>query len=215
MRASRRTGSQAFAADGGEHLRQTLRSRPPRLKRKPFGSRTDARRRIGDSLLTTYIHGYIFLFVKKRASLFQNGGCQAVRLPKECRFADRGSDVLVRREGRSVVLEPVNEWSDEFRACLAARGESPAAFDRRCIPPGCVAPRSHTAGMFPRRAWPDGSEHQRRPPRPLRLGATLSFIFVTFTTFDCYSARVGVVRPRQHRGVGFERRRGHPPCNTP
>ena len=35
---------------------------------------------------------------------------------------------------------------------LAARGESPAAFDRRCIPPDYVAPRSNTAGIFPRHA---------------------------------------------------------------
>lgn len=56
----------------------------------------------------------------KRAKLFQNGGSQAVRLPKECRFADREAEVVVRREGRRVVLEPVDEWSDEFRACLGA-----------------------------------------------------------------------------------------------
>jgi virulence-associated protein VagC len=30
-----------------------------------------------------------------RAKLFQNGGSQAVRLPKECRF-NAGADVLVR-----------------------------------------------------------------------------------------------------------------------
>jgi len=27
---------------------------------------------------------------------------------------------VVRREGRRVILEPVDEWSDEFRACLGA-----------------------------------------------------------------------------------------------
>ena len=57
---------------------------------------------------------------KARAKLFQNGGSQAVRLPKECRFADRQLEVVIRREGRSVILEPVDEWSDEFRACLGA-----------------------------------------------------------------------------------------------
>ena len=50
---------------------------------------------------------------------------------------------------------------------LAARGESSAAFDRRCIPPGCVAPRSHTAGIFSRRALPAG--------RLTGLGASLDF----------------------------------------
>jgi antitoxin VapB len=54
-----------------------------------------------------------------RAKLFQNGGSQAVRLPKECRFANQG-EVLVRREGQRVILEAADEWSDEFRACLGA-----------------------------------------------------------------------------------------------
>ena len=54
-----------------------------------------------------------------RAKLFQNGVSQAVRLPKECRFAGPG-EVLVRREGRRVILEAADEWPDEFRACLGA-----------------------------------------------------------------------------------------------
>jgi len=60
-----------------------------------------------------------------RTKLFQNGGSQAVRLPKECRFAAQG-EVLVRREGRRVILEAADEWSDKFRACLRAwSGEIP------------------------------------------------------------------------------------------
>ena len=54
-----------------------------------------------------------------RAKLFQNGGSQAVRLPKECRFVDQ-DEVLVRREGRRVILEPADEWTDSFRACLGS-----------------------------------------------------------------------------------------------
>ena len=54
-----------------------------------------------------------------RAKLFQNGGSQAVRLPKSCRFA-AGHEVLARREGRRVILEPADEWPDAFRACLGA-----------------------------------------------------------------------------------------------
>jgi len=54
-----------------------------------------------------------------RAKLFQNGGSQAVRLPKECRFSDQ-REVLVRREGRRVILEPADEWPEAFRACLGA-----------------------------------------------------------------------------------------------
>ena len=56
---------------------------------------------------------------KTRAKLFQNGGRQAVRLPKQCRF-DAGREVLVRREGRRVILEPADVWSAKFRACLGA-----------------------------------------------------------------------------------------------
>ena len=57
---------------------------------------------------------------RARAKLFRNGGSQAVRLPKECRFrADQG-EVLVHREGRRVILEPADEWSDEFRSCLGS-----------------------------------------------------------------------------------------------
>ncbi len=57
-----------------------------------------------------------------RAKLFQNGGSQAVRLPKECRFPAQ-REVLVRREGRRVLLEPADEWSDRFRNCLGAWAE--------------------------------------------------------------------------------------------
>ena len=50
---------------------------------------------------------------------------------------------------------------------LAARGESLAAFDGRCIPAGCVAPPSNTPGILGRRALPAG--------RLARLGATPDF----------------------------------------
>jgi antitoxin VapB len=61
-----------------------------------------------------------------RARLFRNGGSQAVRLPKEFRFSDDRREVLVRREGRRVILEPLDEWPDRFLACLGAwSGEIP------------------------------------------------------------------------------------------
>ncbi|XXY53228.1 AbrB/MazE/SpoVT family DNA-binding domain-containing protein [Sorangium sp. So ce269] len=53
-----------------------------------------------------------------RAKIFQNGGSQAVRLPKEYRFPE--GEVLIRREGRRVILEPLDEWPANFRACLGA-----------------------------------------------------------------------------------------------
>lgn len=57
---------------------------------------------------------------RARAKLFRNGGSQAVRLPKECRFLAGQHEVLVHREGRRVILEPADEWPDAFRACLGA-----------------------------------------------------------------------------------------------
>src|SRR5712692_9832211 len=70
------------------------------------------------------------------------------------------------------------EWTNELPiptrsvvtvepSTLAARGESLAAFDRRCIPVGCVAPLSNTPGILGRRALPPG--------RLAGLGATPDF----------------------------------------
>ncbi len=69
-----------------------------------------------------------------RAKLFLNGGSQAVRLPKAFRFPEGASEVRVRMDGRRVILELVDEWSDAFRACLGAWPEEiarPAASTRR------------------------------------------------------------------------------------
>ena len=48
---------------------------------------------------------------------------------------------------------------------LAARGATPAAFERRCIPSGCVAPRSHTHG------YARSSRLASRAPRRSRCNA--------------------------------------------
>ena len=66
------------------------------------------------------------------AKLFQNGGSQAVRLPKACRFPAQ-REVLVRREGRRVILKPADEWPDEFRACLGAWSEEIPRPDQRLV----------------------------------------------------------------------------------
>jgi len=60
-----------------------------------------------------------FTMRTERAKLFQNGGSQAVRLPKACRFSDQ-REVLARREGRRVILEAADEWPEAFRECLGA-----------------------------------------------------------------------------------------------
>lgn len=48
---------------------------------------------------------------------------QAVRLPKSCRFPDDQQEVLVHRIGRKVVLEPADEWPQDFLRCLGAWAE--------------------------------------------------------------------------------------------
>lgn len=49
-----------------------------------------------------------------RAKLFRNGRSQAVRLPKDLRFEEDQKEVRVHREGKRLILEPVDEWPDEF-----------------------------------------------------------------------------------------------------
>lgn len=56
----------------------------------------------------------------ERAKIFQNGGSQAVRLPKSCRFEEGQDEVIVRRVGKKVILEPADAWSEEFLGCLGA-----------------------------------------------------------------------------------------------
>ena len=47
------------------------------------------------------------------AKIFTNGGSQAVRLPKECRFQD--NEVLVHRIGKVVMLLPKEDpWNSMF-----------------------------------------------------------------------------------------------------
>jgi antitoxin VapB len=58
-----------------------------------------------------------------RAKLFQNGGSQAVRLPRECRFPEGDAEVIVRRVGRRVILEPVNDWPEAFLQSLGSLDE--------------------------------------------------------------------------------------------
>ena len=56
-----------------------------------------------------------------RARLFKNGGSQAVRLPREFRFG--GAEVLIHRQGRKVILEPLDEWPRSFIAMLGTWDE--------------------------------------------------------------------------------------------
>src|SRR6266850_4057002 len=95
---------------------------------------------------------------------------------------------------------------------LAARGESLAAFDGRCIPAGCVAPRSNTPGILGRRALPSG--------RLARLGATPDFHhgLLTAETAEIAETYFSLRAPRALRFLsssaattpGRERRRRSP-----
>ena len=72
-------------------------------------------------MLALYRRMYILpSMTTHRAKLFQNGGSQAVRLPRECRFPEGETEVLVKRIGRRVILEPVEAWSDEFLKSLGS-----------------------------------------------------------------------------------------------
>ena len=58
-----------------------------------------------------------------RAKLFKNGGSQAVRLPRECRFPSGATEVIVRRAGQRVILEPVDALPDQFLEALGSLSE--------------------------------------------------------------------------------------------
>jgi antitoxin VapB len=66
---------------------------------------------------------------KYRATLFTNGGSQAVRLPKECRLD--GKVVEVWRDGARVIIEPVEKpgWPEGFWEAFD-RMPFPADFER-------------------------------------------------------------------------------------
>ncbi len=59
-----------------------------------------------------------------RAKLFKNGGSQAVRLPADCRFPEGQREVSVKRIGRKIILEPLDEWPQAFRECLGGWDEA-------------------------------------------------------------------------------------------
>ncbi len=59
----------------------------------------------------------------ERAKIFTNGGSQAVRLPKSVRFPKSQREVLVRKSGKRVILEPVDEWPEEFLEVIGSCAE--------------------------------------------------------------------------------------------
>jgi antitoxin VapB len=72
----------------------------------------------------------------RTAKLFKNGDSQAVRLPKEFRFA--GTEVLIKRVGSAVVLLPkAKSWDtlieslEKFPADFMSDREQPSEAERR------------------------------------------------------------------------------------
>ncbi len=62
-----------------------------------------------------------------RARIFKTGGSQAVRLPKKYRFEGQ-TEVVVRREGNRVILEPVERsWSQTFLELAGSLPDFPKA----------------------------------------------------------------------------------------
>ena len=51
---------------------------------------------------------------EKRASVFKSNRSQAVRVPKEFAFPEGVKQVVIRREGVSLILTPVDDFWDKF-----------------------------------------------------------------------------------------------------
>lgn len=71
-----------------------------------------------------------------RAKLFKTGGSQAVRLPRAYRFQGQ-TEVLIRREGRRVVLEEARPaFSHRFLALAGSARDFPAPPEPPAVEPG-------------------------------------------------------------------------------
>lgn len=69
------------------------------------------------------------------AKVFQLGGSQAVRLPKQYRFHE--DEVLIYREGNRVFLESRKaEWSQQFLSLAGSAAEFPYPDDSPPVEPG-------------------------------------------------------------------------------
>ncbi len=55
---------------------------------------------------------------ESRAKVFWSGRSQAVRLPKAFRFS--GESVAIRRDGKRVILEPIDDWPEGWFEWLAS-----------------------------------------------------------------------------------------------
>ena len=71
-----------------------------------------------------------------RAKLFKTGGSQAVRLPRAYRFEGQ-TEVIIRREGRRVVLEGARRaFSRRFLALAGSATDFPYPPEPPAVEPG-------------------------------------------------------------------------------
>jgi antitoxin VapB len=71
-----------------------------------------------------------------RAKLFKTGGSQAVRLPRAYRFLGQ-TEVLIRREGKRVVLEQTRRtFSRRFLALAGSASDFPYPAEPPAVEPG-------------------------------------------------------------------------------
>jgi antitoxin VapB len=101
-----------------------------------------------------------------RAKLFQDGGSQAVRLPRDYRFPEGQREISIRREGQRVILEPldkVDEWPEAFRACLGAWTEDIERPNRKLSRRSSLRPwRCDHPPWSSRSSWPSCTRRARR-----------------------------------------------------
>ncbi len=72
-----------------------------------------------------------------RAKLFQTGGSQAVRLPRAYSVRVGQREVLIRREGRRVIIESVRRtWSPRFVALAGSAPDFPTPDEPADVEPG-------------------------------------------------------------------------------
>jgi antitoxin VapB len=126
--------ARSIVSDPGVVKRSRIRGRFWLLKFVSIEKRKEATAKESMYILFVDTDGEATL--SDRAKLFQSGGSQAVRLPKDYRFEGQ-SEVLIYRSGRRVILEPVErEWSDEFLKLAGSAKDFPYPGDPPEAEPG-------------------------------------------------------------------------------
>jgi antitoxin VapB len=106
-------------------LMSGLQPKTPGSKQPLSTPSGDARPERNDCRLTVDpVRVYLPVDMSTTAKIFQHGGSQAVRLPREFRLP--GSEVRVSRTDRGVLLEPMDsDWEGRRRAFVSLAGSCP------------------------------------------------------------------------------------------